>query len=243
MSLLGSVIGLAKKAFPVIATAVGVIKGVISRRSKDVGRSSSYDNETSSISETERINELLSSYSEDVSFEARKNEKKILRDINETYDEMLYKLQMDDVLDKTNIDRLKRDRNKIESLCRGGIEKHINKRFSIDDSECLEILKMSRGIRKENRMNEFSKNVMSEGIRILSNDIKKYVESDQDLIYSIIREKYNENNAKIIKEKKAYEEIIKLQEKDSNEMEDFIKSKEEKIKLAKLVIDNAKIGC
>lgn len=239
----GAVASVIKKAAPtIVAAAAGALGGLFAKGSKNVGGTESYDNETSTINDTNKINGILASYSEEVSSEARRNEKLILREINEVYDEIIFKLKMADILDDYNANKIKKDRKQIESLCVGGIEKHINKRISIDDSECLRILKMPSGNKKENEMIDFSKRVISEGIRILSRDLKGCIESDQDLIYTMIREKYNENNAKITNEKKSFEEIIKLQETGSSELDDFIKKKEEKIKLAQLVINNAQIG-
>jgi hypothetical protein len=118
-----------------------------------------------------------------------------------------------------NIQRVEKYQRDIESKIKGNLRNYLSKRVSLDDKECLKILKMEAGKNKEKRMNQFGKKVIQEALEKLSNEIDRITKAQQELIEKVLNQKIDElilNNKKRLKE---FKKIEALNKKDKKEIE------------------------
>lgn len=139
-----------------------------------VGQEKSYEKENANINSTERINEILVSFSEGYFKQATRIENNCIQIVEEFYDELLQLLQNSPDLsgNRANMNILIRGKQKIRTTIEGGIKEPLAKRMSLDDSECLRILKMEQGIEKTQVMSDFSHKVIDEALGNLSKKVR-----------------------------------------------------------------------
>lgn len=75
-----------------------------------------------------------------------------------------------------NIERARRKTSRFRIRIEGTFEDHTAKRISLDDMECLEILKMLPGEIKSTKMNELKKKVFEESVEKIAYSIKDITE-------------------------------------------------------------------
>lgn len=71
-----------------------------------------------------------------------------------------------------NLKTLKHGKSRISKTITGGIKDPLAKRMSLDDSECLSILKMDSGTDKKQAMTNFTKKVIKEALNNLSKNVR-----------------------------------------------------------------------
>ena len=110
---------------------------------------------------------------------------------------MISLLENDLALDynKSNVKMLKRAKNRISNIISGGITEHMYKRMSLDDSECLSILKLDSGEEKKRKMSNFSDKVIKEALDNLCSKVRltlsEQTEDIQHYLGGIIEEQEN----------------------------------------------------
>ena len=67
---------------------------------------------------------------------------------------------------------LKREKTKVKQTISGAIKNPLAKRMSLDDTECLKILKMDAGSEKTKAMSSFSKKIINEALDNLANQVR-----------------------------------------------------------------------
>ena len=154
----------------------------------------SYNKREANIYTTERLNEILISFSDGY------KDKAVIDKTDEAidyYDEMISLLENDLALDynKSNVKMLKRTKNRISNIISGGITEHMYKRMSLDDSECLRILKLDSGEEKKRKMSNFSDKVIKEALDNLCSKVRltlsEQTEDIQDYLGGILEEQEN----------------------------------------------------
>lgn len=157
----------------------------------------SYNKREANIYTTERLNEILISFSDGYKDKAVMIEKKVTKLVEDYYDEMISLLENDLALDynKSNVKMLKRAKNRISNIISGGITEHMYKRMSLDDSECLSILKLDSGEEKKRKMSNFSDKVIKEALDNLCSKVRltlsEQTEDIQHYLGGIIEEQEN----------------------------------------------------
>lgn len=77
---------------------------------------------------------------------------------------------------------LKSAKGKIGKTISGGIKEPLSKRMSLDDSECLSILKMDAGSEKRKAMTRFTNKVIKESLNNLAKSVRESLnEQSQDI--------------------------------------------------------------
>lgn len=139
-----------------------------------VSSEKSYDKREANIYTTDRLNEILVSFSEGYFQQATAIEKNCIRLVEEYYDRLI------DIIENVpssahsaaNIRALKAGKGRIAKTITGGIKDPLAKRMSLDDSECLGILKMDSGEEKKKAMTNFTKKVIQEALNNLSKNVR-----------------------------------------------------------------------
>ncbi|MEH7130680.1 hypothetical protein V7103_21010 [Neobacillus drentensis] len=216
------------------------LHGWCEEKSKVVARETSktneYNKELASIHDTKKINEILSSYSLGLQPQADLLEKNCINEVKMFFNEILTLLgESNEKGLQTSIRKLKKALKDIEKKVNGKIKKNLAKRISLDDIECLEILQLPSGPKKERQMLIFAKKVFSESLTMLSDEIKAVVIEQYDYLEEELQEKMDEIIAIAQKQHKEFKKIEEL--KNANEEE--FEANKQKIEVAILACEYA----
>lgn len=140
-----------------------------------VASEKSYNKRTASVHTTDRLNEILVSFSEGYFQQATVIEKDCIRLVEEYYDQLISVIENvpNEARCTANLKALKKGKNKISKTISGAIKNPLAKRMSLDDSECLKILKMDSGIEKKEAMTKFTQKVIGEAIDNLVKSVRE----------------------------------------------------------------------
>lgn len=158
------------------------------------GETESYDKESARLYETQRINEALSQFSLNLQQQADELEEDALEESRVYFEYLIDQLR--DASEKNNmkinINKIKRELLKIEKSIKGSFKSYLAKRISLDDSECLKILKMDAGSQKELAMKKLGNKVLKEAREQLCDSIKACLIDQQEYIDDQIMDKIDE---------------------------------------------------
>jgi len=134
----------------------------------------SYDKKEANIYTTDRLNEILVAFSEGYCQQATTIEKNCIRLVEDYYDKLIEIIENvpSSAQNAANLRALKASKGGISKKINGGIKGPLSKRMSLDDSECLSILKMDSGSEKEQAMTRFTKKVIGEALNNLSKNVR-----------------------------------------------------------------------
>ncbi len=208
---------------------------------REIGNTESYSSETAQIAETARIANTLTEFREKIEKKSDKIEQDVLLLSREYIDELIKELKKINNEKyagqrlNLNIESIERQNRKTEDIIHGHIKKHIQKRISMDDEQCLEILKMETGSNKEKKMTDFINLVLKESMEELSKKIKKVLTEQADNITEKIEDRIvvYENSAS--EKISSCEEIINLKGKDEKALEKKVGKVAYKLSLCELV--------
>ena len=105
------------------------------------------------------------------------------------------------------------------------IKKYVQKRVSLDDIECLNILKMDSGSDKEKSMTDFSNKVLKEAINKLSERIKKSIEEQCENVFFEIQDRVS------LVQQSATEVLDKFKEIEKLKLQDEVGLEKEKSRI------------
>lgn len=142
----------------------------------------SYDKREANLYTTDRLNEILVSFSEGYFQQATSIENTCIRIVEEYYDKLISMIENAPgvTYNKANLKALKNSKNRISKSIIGGIKDPLAKRMSIDDSECLSILKMDSGSEKKQAMTKFTQKVIREALNNLSKNVGESLNDQTD---------------------------------------------------------------
>ena len=206
--------------------------------SKDTGETDGYEKESARLDETKKINMILTEFSLKLEKKADEIENTAINESKVYFKELISELNQTKANTGINVSRIKRTMSTIEREIKGNLKTYISKRVSIDDSECLEVLKLDAGPRKEIEMKKFSENILQEGLKNLVKDINVVIKEQNDILTDVIGEKLEDikfNLDKEIKEFKLLEDSKSKTEEEVNQIKDELIAK---IKLSKACIDS-----
>lgn len=211
--------------------------GSSKKTSKSVSNEDRYDPEKAKMEETLRINKILTEFRTDVEKQSDKLEKDILKQSRESLDHFTEELKRINDKDfggkklNINLDRLMRENRKTEDEIYGFIKKHVQRKVSLDNYECQEILKMKSGATKEKAMEDFSNKILREALTKLSKKIENSIKEQGENLSIQIEERID------FVQKNMEETLNKFKEIENLKLQDEIGLEEEKSKTAyKLVL-------
>lgn len=163
----------------------------VNETSRRTSEEDSYD-VGSTLAETKRLNSILSDFTFKLAEYADELESNVIDEIEEYFDLLIEELDKNEFNFRINISKIKRNKLKVERQIRGSFNKYLSKRISLDDSECLSILKLDAGEAKRKRMNLFGNKVLKEAIYNLCLDIEESMLEQQEYIEKCLDEKIDE---------------------------------------------------
>lgn len=198
-------------------------RGVQDFFAERVAGEKSYNKKEANIYTTDRLNEILLSFSEGYFQEATKIEKECIIMVEDYYDDLIEMVENapDNARNTANLRVLKAGRERISKTINGGIKNPLSKRMSLDDSECLSILKMDSGNEKKKAMTQFTRKVIKEALDNLSKNVRitlnEKIEDIEDYLGGIFEEQ--EKAIQAIKEqfdKMARDNELEQSDKEKN---------------------------
>lgn len=163
-----------------------------SSSSSSISRENSYDPEKARMEETIRINSILTTFRSKCEKISDKLEKDTLRASRSSLDSMVEFLRK--INNKKfgnqklnlNIEHLERENRATEDIINGYIKKHIQKRVSLDDEECLNILKMDEGPDKKKLMDDYLNSILCEAMAGLVKEIERSINRQMENVQNQI---------------------------------------------------------
>lgn len=206
--------------------------------SYDTGNTDKYEKESARTEDTKKINMILAEFSLKLEKKADEIEKTAIKESKVYFEELISELHNSESEIKINVNRIERTMSKVEKEIKGNLKLYISKRVSIDDSECLEVLKMNAGTEKENAMKDFSKKILQLGLKNLVQDIKNVIREQNDIITDVIQEKLEDMKLNL---DKKIQEFNMLEDSKLKTEEEVKKLKDEliiKMQLSEACIDS-----
>ena len=158
----------------------------------------SYDGDTADINTTERLNTILREFSDKYMKNAVMIEKNCVKAVEDYYNRLMPVVEEGRKLgfSESAIREIKSNKEKMKKSINNSIEKPLRKRLSLDDRECLEILKLDSGTGKKEKMDLFVRKVIKEARDNLAKEVKKSL----DIQVGDIEEAFHEMEEKQEKE-------------------------------------------
>lgn len=211
-----------------LASAVNAVKrffGFGSSGSDSGGRTESYDSEKASLEATVRVQAALTEFKTDTQSRSGKLEDEILKASRESLDSFIDDLKKYNKVKygnqslNINIEHIQRENRKTEDLIHGFIVKRVAKRISLDDSECSEILKLSPGKEKTQKLDEFYKKVLREAVSELSKKLREIMEDQTDTVEDRIQQRIDSIVDLCEAKQREFSNMKDIKSKDESEME------------------------
>ena len=209
--------------------------GGSSRGSSSGGRTESYDDKSAELEATIKVQNALTQFRDDTRNRSERLENEIIKESRETLDDFLNDVKKYNNIKyggnrlNVNLSQIERENRKTEDKIHGFIVKRVAKRVSLDDDECLAILKLNAGKEKENKLDEFYKKVLKEAIKDLEEVLRDAMEKQTDIVEDHISSRI-ENVVSIVTNKtNDFNKIQQVKNSDESKME------QEQIKLSHIV--------
>ena len=198
------------------------------------GRTESYD-KSAELEATVKVQNALTQFREDTRSRSEKLENEIIKESRETLDDFLNDVKKYNNIKyggsrlNVNIGQIERENRKTEDKIHGFIVKRVAKRISLDDNECLEILKLDAGKEKEKRLDEFYKKVLKEAIKDLEEILRDAMEKQTDIVEDHISSRIESIVNTVTNKTNDFNKIQQVKNSDESKME------QEQIKLSHFV--------
>ncbi|MDD3140568.1 MAG: hypothetical protein PHX08_16585 [Lachnospiraceae bacterium] len=181
----------------------------------------SYDKREANIYTTDRLNEILVSFSEGYFQQATSIENSCIRIVEEYYDKLIAIIENAPgvTYNKANLKALKNGKKRIGKNIVGGIKDPLAKRMSIDDSECLAILRMDSGSEKKQAMTKFTQKVIREALNNLSKNVRETLNDQTDDIRDYLNNISEEQEKEMRTLKEHFGKLIRDNELEQSEKE------------------------
>lgn len=215
--------------------------GGSSEAGSSTGREDSYDPEKARMEETIRINNILTTFRLDVESKSDRLEQEVLDMARESLDRTIQYLAT--INEKSyggrklnlNLQRVQRENRKTEDMIRGFIKKEVQKKVSLDNAKCLEILKMPAGAQKEREMTAYADSVLKQALNALTKKIETSMNKQCDNLLEQIQDRMEQVTSQVNEKVAKSLEISKMKEADEAKLQ----MEQSRIKYAVTIFDIA----
>lgn len=189
--------------------------------SDEIGQESSYEKSSANIGTTERLNETLVSFSKKYLEHSEKLEKECIQKIEQYFDELIRTLETSFKGEQHifHLKQIKNNKFKIKRMINGSVKEPLAKRMSLDDAECLKILKLDSGTEKRERMKAFSNKVFGEALANLALKVRKVLDEQTEDIEQALWDYVGTKDKEVKNIKKQYDDILKLGNVESEDIQ------------------------
>lgn len=186
-----------------------------------VAEERSFERETANVYSTERLNEILVSFSEGYYQQATAIENTCIENVKDYYEDIIRLLEQasDTTIINSNLKRLKKEKSRIGNHIQGAIKEELAKKMSLDNSECLQILKMDAGEEKRKAMTKFSKKIINEALDNLSKQVRHTMDEQMEWIEDYLTNISEEQEREFSVLKARYDKMLQDDSLEENNQE------------------------
>jgi len=178
--------------------------------SEKISSESSYKKQSANIHSTERLSDILADYQEGYLQQANTVERACINEVDFYFSQLVELLEeMPGAMERrASFRNMKSAGTRISRTLEGVVKNHMAKRMSIDDSECLAILKMDAGNRKRQAMSRFSDKIIQEALDNIVKKVKEAMIGQTDEIKSYMENIMEEEEKKVSSLKTQYDMVL-----------------------------------
>lgn len=142
--------------------------------SEQISKERSYDIEDASIYSTRRLTQILASFSDGYLQNAEAIEEACIKEVEKCYEGYIQFLEQaaGEGINKAGLKRLKSAKTRIRRTIEGSIRNPLDRKMSLDDAECLKILKMDAGADKQKAMKRFTSRVIQAALENIAEQVR-----------------------------------------------------------------------
>ncbi|MGL5623639.1 hypothetical protein [Cetobacterium sp.] len=199
--------------------------------SRDVGSSDSFEIERANAKRIQKMNEELLDYSRKYSQKSAELEQDVFEQIDDVLERILdsvkeiENVKIDGKKIRINLNSLKKEMKKFQRANRGNFISSIHKNLSLDNKECIEILRLDSGKEKEEGMKRFLRKVLQSELKKLGKLAEEVLEENLKMLIETLEDKILEIEESISGEIKDFEKLEKSREAGIKERDLLLKSK------------------
>lgn len=175
---------------------------------EEIANKKSLNPEKSEANEIAELNKLLMEYRQNISAAANDMEREMiiecsmmLQEIMDVFEEQNKRLKL------VRTESVKRQFNRACKDLKGTFAECVNKRFSLDDAECVKILKLPAGDMKNQKLQQMKQDVFVQAGNEIINSIKDTVDEFSDTIQDAFEEHLDRLEETIQNKTDAFEEL------------------------------------
>lgn len=186
-----------------------------------VASEKSYDKREATIYTTERLNEILVSFSEGYFQQATQIENTCVKLVKDYYDTLIDIIENapGGVHSSANLRALRAAKSRISKTIMGGVKEPLAKRMSLDDAECLSILKMDAGLEKKQAMTRFTNKVIREALDNLARSVRISLEDCTEDIQDYLSEISEEQERAMQALKEHFDKMVRANTLEQSDKE------------------------
>ena len=176
---------------------------------EEIANKKSLNPEKSEANEIAELNKLLMEYRQNISAAANDMEREMiiecsmmLQEIMDVFEEQNKRLKL------VRTESVKRQFNRACKDLKGTFAECVNKRFSLDDAECVKILKLPAGDMKNQKLQQMKQDVFVQAGNEIINSIKDTVDEFSDTVQENKTDAFEELSTGFNGDKKALESVI-----------------------------------
>ena len=160
----------------------------VKETNQNIGKSGAL-NETSSARQVEDISNLLYQYHKQYRPVGENVEDTCKKCVRDCFDELIKKLRKDEKLaDSFGLEQIQRKKNRLCGDIDGAITDAIRKNLSLDNSQCVAILKLPAGSDKQRKMENFAKKVIDDAKDDLAHTVSRTMNQVTDDISNFLQD-------------------------------------------------------
>ena len=178
--------------------------------SGNIAKESSYDKDAADVFTTERLNEILVSFSEGNLRQCEKLEEQCIREVQKYCNALTGLVRKSPGFTEyaSSLKRVERSLSRIHGMITGSVKEPLAKRMSLDDSECLRILKMDSGEKKEEEIRKFSRKIINEALDNLGRKVREAIREQTGELEEFFRNYMEQQEKKTAAAKRQYDAML-----------------------------------
>ena len=222
-SFLGSVASAVVSGIKAVGGVLGAVGGWIVDKIFSLGDTPSYNSSTATVDETKKVNELLEKCIQGYSKDAEEYEKLAQNIIKANFYTIEEKLsEINKASDKPIIDNFvfesfKSNTKNINKSLDKIYSKQISNTFSLNNNKLLDILKLDKGNKKNDKLRDLAVNTVTKANNTLLCELSDFTKEQQNFISGKLSEYMTNRKNTLMTSKNETEKILASLEKDDNE--------------------------
>ena len=202
--------------------AWGLITGE-DKKQDEIAHQKAVNPEKSTADEIAELNKLLVEYRGNISAAAGDMERdmivecsEMLQDVMDVFNEYNQELKI------IRSDSVRRKFSRVSKDLKGTFAEYVQKRISLDDAECVKILRLPAGELKSQRLQEMKQNVFIEAGNEIINRIKDTVDDFSETVEDNFLDHLERAEEKVEEKANAFEELSKVADNDREAAESVL---------------------